>query len=271
MQIAFWSNVHGQTATTCNMVATALIAALEYRLKILVTHNHFEKSGLETSLIDRKYLKTELTELSDTGIDALSRFIKFNKVDKENIVNYTTTLIRNKLDLLMGTTNTSRELYMNDLNDVIDLILSSAQEYYDLILIDVSSGKNELSSKILEHSKLIVVNLNQNIAVLDDFFENYGSNIDKCVFLIGRYDSDSRLNLKNIKRRYNIKREMSVIPYNVEFSDACSEGRVIDFFTKNIGAKKNDNNYYFMQETRNALESLLSNAGIDTNLKRLGD
>lgn len=271
MQVSFWSNVHGQTATTLNMVAAAVMAALEYRLKILVTHNHFDKSGLETSLMDRKYLKAELTELSDSGIDALSRFIKFNKVDRENISNYSTTLIKNKLDLLMGTTNTSRELYMNDLNDVIDLILSSAQEYYDLILIDVSSGKNDLSNKILEHSNLVVVNLNQNISVLDDFFEAYGTFLDKCVFLIGRYDSDSRFNLKNIRRRYNIKRDMAVIPYNIEFSDACSEGRVIDFFMKNLNVKKHDYNYVFIQEVRNAVKMLLTNAGIDINLKKLGD
>ncbi|MFZ5988345.1 MAG: hypothetical protein ACOYWZ_14630 [Bacillota bacterium] len=271
MQIAFWSNVHGQTATTSNMVAVALMTALEYRLKVLITHNHFDKSTLESSLMDRRYLRNELTELSDSGIDALSRFIKFNKVDKESIVNYTTTLLRNKLDLLTGTTNTNRELYMNDLNDVIDLILSSAQEFYDLILIDVSSGRNELSSKILEHSQMIVVNLNQNINVLDEFFEEYKDIADKCVFLLGRYDNDSRLNVNNIKRRYSIKKNIAVIPYNIEFSDACSEGKAIDFFMKNLRVKKDDGNYYFIEEVRNAVKMLLTGAGIDINLKKLGD
>ncbi|MCX7920454.1 MAG: hypothetical protein N3B21_00305 [Clostridia bacterium] len=271
MRIAFWSNVHGQTATTSNMVAVALMTALEYRLKVLITHNHFEKSTVETSLVDRKYVKYELMDLANSGIDALARFIKSNKLDKENISNYTTTLLKNKLDLLMGTSKTNKELYVNDLNNVIDLILESAKEFYDIVFIDVSSGNNELSSKILQHSEIIVVNLNQNINVLDDFFDNHKDMVDKSVFLIGKYNADSRINKKNIMRRYGIKKNIAVIPYNIEFSDACSEGRAIDLFMRNLAVKKDDLNYMFIEEVRNAVKLILSHAGIDITLKKLGD
>lgn len=271
MRIAFWSNVHGQTATTSNIIAIALMTALEYRLKVLMTHNHFDRSTVETSLIEKKYLKNELMELSDNGIDALARFIKSNKLDKDNIVNYTTTLLNKKLDLLTGTTHTNKEFYMSDINNVIDLILNLAKEFYDIVFIDVSSGKNELSSKILKNSDVIVVNLCQNAAVLDEFFEKYREHIEKCIFLVGRYDKDSRFNKKNIMRKYNIKKNIALIPYCIEFSDACSSGTAIDFFLKNISAKKDDLNYYFIEEVRNAVKIILAYAGIDITTKKLGD
>jgi hypothetical protein len=90
MQLAFWSNYH-QTGTTTNLVAISSMIVLEYRLKLLLAHNHFDRSALESSFIDREYIKNELTSLNDVGIDGLSSFIKYNKVDKENIKVYNNT------------------------------------------------------------------------------------------------------------------------------------------------------------------------------------
>ena len=101
-------------------------------MKVLIAHNHFDKSALETSFLDREYVEKELSNLNDVGVDALSSFIKFNKVSKENISRYTTTLISNKLELLVGTSITSRDLYLKELNDVIDVVLALSKEYYDV-------------------------------------------------------------------------------------------------------------------------------------------
>ncbi|MBC7959812.1 MAG: hypothetical protein H7X94_08095 [Vallitaleaceae bacterium] len=272
MQIAFWSTVHGQTTTTANSVAMACMIALEYRLKTLITHNHFERSTLETSLLDKMYLRTELTELKDSGIDALSRFIKFNAIDKESILSYTTTILKGRLDLLMGTKNANRELYFSDLNNVIETILDSAKQYYDLLFVDVAAGSNELSDKILMRAELVVVNLNQSTPVLDDFFNNHYEKVKgKCFFLISMYDESSRNHLKNIQRKYKVKEKMSVIPYCRAFADACNEGRAVDFFMRNIEAREDDAHYPFIKEVRNSAECLLRELEIDINNKKLGD
>ncbi len=272
MQVAFWSTVHGQTTTTSNTVAIACMIALEYRLRTLVTHNHYEKSTLETSLLDKIYLRTELTELKDTGIDALSRFIKFNALDKESILSYSTTILRGRLDLLMGTKNANKDLYLSDLNGVIEIILNSVKEYYDLVLVDVAAGDNELSSKILSQADLIVVNLNQNTAVLEDFFQTrYNELKEKCFFLISMYDEASKNHLKNIRRKYKIKDNIAVLPYCRAFADACNEGKAVDYFMKNLKADEDDLQYPFMTEVRNSVIGLLKQLNIDTNNKRLGD
>ena len=270
MQVSFWSNYH-QTGTTSNLVAISTMIALKYKLKSLVVHSHFNRSALETSFLDREYVKNELSNLTDVGIDALSSFIKYNKVDKENITRYTTTLIKNRLELLAGTSITSKELYLNDLIDVIDIILNLSKDYYDLTFVDVGPGSMDVTNKIFDLSDLIVVNLNQNINMIEDLFENYKTIADKCLFLIGKYDKNSKINVKTLQRKYGLKGRITVIPYNIYFSDSCSEGKVIDFFMRNIKADKDDVNYFFIHEVRNAAEIILKKLGVDILKKKSGD
>lgn len=270
MQVAFWSNYH-QTGTTCNLVAVATMMVLEYRLKVLVTHNHFDRSALETSFIDRDYVKNELSSLNDVGIDALSSFIKYNKMDKDNISRFTTTILKNKLDLLAGTSITNKELYMKDINEVIDVILAYAKSYYDLIFVDVAPGQADTAKKIFEHSDLIVVNLNQNYNIIEHFFENYKEYKDKCFYLLGKYDRNSRFNVKSLQRKFGIKSNIGLVPYNIEFSDACCEAKSIDFMLRNLKADKDDTNYYFIQEVRKTVEIILKSLNVDISLKKIGD
>lgn len=272
MQIAFWSTMHGQTTTTSNLIAISSLIALEYRLKLLVTHNHYERSTLESSLLDRRLLETELTELSDAGIDALSRFIRFNSLDQDNIQGYTTTLIKNRFDLLMGTKNVNKDLYYSDLNTIITTILNSAKEYYDLLCVDVAAGANALSEKIMDNADLVVVNLNQNLSVLDDFFSGKYPNIqEKGYFILSLYDDKSRYNLKNICRRYKIGDNISVIPYCREYADACNEGKALEFMMRNQLASQADYAYPFIEEVRKSAKHILERVGIDTVKKRIGD
>ncbi len=267
MQISFWSNFH-QLGTTCNMIAVAVLTALEYRMRVLMAHNHFNKSALEYAFIDRKYIKHELSDLSDTGIDALSRVIKFNKLEKNDISSYTTTVLKNRLDLLCGTRNTNKEIYANNLRDVIPLVLQSAKMYNDLVFIDTASGNNDISNIILEKSDLIVVNLSQSILVLEDFFSCYGDMKEKIMVILGRYDENSKYNLKAIRKRFGFN-NIHVIPYNTEFADACCESRTVDFFLKNLQADKHDYNYYFINAVREAADAIFAHLNIEAQLKKV--
>jgi len=221
MQISFWSNYH-QAGTTCNMAAVSIMIALEYSMRILLAHAHFDKSSLEHAFIEKKYIRHELTDLSDTGIDALSRAIKFNRLDKEDISNYTTTVLKNRLDLLIGTTNTNRDIYINNIKDSINMILQFAGGFYDLVFVDTAPGMNEISLKIIEKSDIVVINLTQNIHVIEDYLSNSLNMNDRLFFILGKYDSDSKFNVKAIKKRFGIE-DIYTIPYDIGFADACSE------------------------------------------------
>ncbi|WDV46951.1 hypothetical protein PV797_04435 [Clostridiaceae bacterium M8S5] len=271
MQIAFWSVVHGQSCTTSNMVAISIMTALDYRFKILLAHNHIDRSTLESSIINRNYLKSDLMNLADTGIDALSRFIKFNKVDKESIMNYTSSILKNRLDLLIGTSIKNKEFHKDNLGKVIDTIYTSVNEYYDIVFVDVHSGFNEISSKILDSSDLVVVNLNQNINVIEEFFQNNKFKLDKYIILLSMYDDKSRFNYKMLSRKYRFKNNFGMIPYCREFADACNDSKAVDFFMKNLNIRKDDSNYMFINKVREAARFILKKVNIDVGLKKTGD
>lgn len=250
------------------MAAVAVLTALEYRLHSLMAHTHFDRSSLEAAFIEKRYMRRELTDLSDTGIDALSRFIRFNRVDKDVIAGFSTTILKNRLDLLLGTRNTNREIYVSSLKNVIGTILQSASDYYDLVLVDTAPGNNEISAKILEQSDLIVVCLSQNIHILEDFLEGSTEYRDKMMILLGKYDADSRFNLKAIRKKAG-SAQVLAIPYDISFADACAESRVVDFFMKNLTAERDDPHYPFIQGVRETAEAILTRLGMETTQKKI--
>lgn len=267
MQVSFWSNYH-QQGTTNNMVATVLFIALKYRLRILMTHNHFDRSTLESAFIDTSYIKYSILDFSDTGIDALSRFIKSNKVQKDDISSYTTTILKGRLDLLVGTRGSNQDIYQNNLKETIPLILQAAGDYYDLVFIDTAPGNNEISQKIIENSDLVVINTNQNPKTIKVLLDNCDNNKEKLLFLLGQYDYNSRYNIKNLKRRFNIENICS-IPYCVGFADACIDSKIVDFFIRNINIDKNDVYNCFFTGVEQTAQSILTILGINESKKNL--
>ena len=71
------------------------------------------------------------------------------------------------------------------------------------------------------------------------------------MLLIGRYDSFSKYNTKNITRYMKEKNTVNVIPYNTLFFEACSEAKIIDFFLRLKNIDELDRNYLFIKEVTN--------------------
>lgn len=272
MQVAFWSTMHGQTGTTSNAIAIACAIALNYQIKTIITHNHFDKSGLEAAFLDKEYIYNSFNQFNDIGIDALGRTMKFNSIDDDYISRYTTSLLKGRLDLLIGTQGSNESLYLSDFNGNFEMVLSAINKHYELVLIDVTAGNNPFAKQVLEQSDIIVVNLNQNVALLETFFaKEYKSLKEKCLIMFGLYNADSKYNIKNIYRRYQFKNPVGTIPYNRGFADAFNEGKMIDFFMKNAEVKKGDINHHFIRDVRKAADNLLECLGIDIKNKKIGD
>lgn len=244
------------------MIAVALFTALKYHMRILMAHNHFDRSTLEPAFIDKSYMEHSLMDFSDTGIDALSRFIKFNRIEKNEVASYTTTVLKNRLDLLTGTRNGNAKIYQNNMKKTIQLILQSASVFYDLVFIDTAPGNNEISMRIIENSDLVVINLSQNPHTIENFLRNFTGCIEKTFIVIGKYDSNSRFNIKRIKRMFDLNR-VYAIPYNTEFADACMECRVVDYFIKNIETEKDDIHNFFIKSVSEIAEAILTLLGIN--------
>ena len=88
----------------------------------------------------------------------------------------------------------------------------------------------------------------QRLRTIDDFIalrENSEFYRRKNIILnIGRYDKFSKYNDKNITKYLREKQQVSVVPYNTLFFEACSEGTVIDLLLKlrSITVKKFNHN-----------------------------
>ena len=86
----------------------------------------------------------------------------------------------------------------------------------------------------------------------DDFYKR--RNI---MLLIGRYDSFSKYNTKNITRYLKEREPVGVIPYNTLYFESCSEGKIIDFFLKMRNIDNTDRNYLFVKEVENFVSKII--------------
>lgn len=255
--VACWSNVHGQPRTTSNMIAVATTIALEYGKRCIVAQTHFNLNNLESYLIGNREFNKDL--ITDSGLDGLARSIKLQPLDGETIDNYSVSLINNKLMLLPGTTSENRKVFKDDMGKTISIILKEISKHHDLVFVDLNSGEDEVSKLVLAKADIVIVNLCQNKSVLDNYVTSGLRDDKKMMYLIGSYDKESSYNLKNLKFLYKplSMKVMSTIPYNTEFMDAQSDGSVLKFLRKNIAAKKEGSNTYFMNCVKDAAGKLM--------------
>ncbi len=261
MQIAFWSTVHGQTATTSNAIALTLSIALHHDYKILIGHSHASRSTLERSLTGAQYEQQNMLTFSDHGMDALTRLAKNGRLSSDMIHNYTTPILsKSRLDMMMGTTQKNIG-ELQEQHQLLQQIFNYANQYYDLVAIDVHSGlSHQLTRTLLEHSQLIVICLNQNKAVLNDFLEvqEYKDFFKdkKHVVCLGMFNKLSKQSIKNTIKQYRFNPVITV-PYHIGFQNSCNNCNVVDYFIRNMYVRKTDPNYAFFHPLREASRVLL--------------
>jgi hypothetical protein len=284
MHIVFWSSVHGQCGVTSNLAAMALELTLNYRYKVLMLHNEFNNSSLDEIFLDQSTLENVNDNMFDIGVDALMRYCKYNALTQESFQNYTTTILKNKLDLLQGTAMTNRESFYSELSVMEDHILNSALDYYDFVFSDATAGEN-YSESLLERADVIIVNLNQNKQVIRDFFKHsvYKTYREKCFFLIGNYNDDSKYNRKNLIRQFDFNQKnnfkklmgkndsLGMIPYDVNYLDALNDGKVADHFLLGSRKDKKNSKNNFFETVEKSVKMFLKHLEINLDLVRLGD
>ncbi|QHQ62880.1 hypothetical protein Ana3638_20580 [Anaerocolumna sedimenticola] len=278
MKIAFWSSARGSSGVTSNLACISIASAMEYSYKSVLIENHYQKNKLGNILMYQRanYLEREANyQFSNLGIDyIMNQFSKGNddyKVpdnshvpDQESaqiIKEASLVILDNFLYYIPVSYHINQETFDYNLYGNIKEILNAAEEFADITYID-TSGQNNLSSKIiLEEADLVVVNLVQNSFMIQYFFDNYSSILNKCVFLISNYNKNSTLNLNNISKTHSIsKPNIAAIPYNIEYQEAVSQGTVVEFLSRNYTCKRQSPNYTFIREVKKAAAMIIKNA-----------
>jgi len=268
LKITFWSPLHGQTATTSNMLAISLLTGMYYKKKTLITHTHFNFNNLEAPLVEiNSKSKNAENYFQGVGIDAILRNFKASLPDKEMLENCCISFPNTNVNLLPGTVKNIREAYENEMEMIAATLFEKIEKFTEVLFIDANSGNNPLSKKLIDISDLTVINLSQNMSVLDNYFSIFDSFVQgKVFYLFGNYDSRSKYNIKNIQRKYRQinSSNSGVIPYNVAFKDSLTDGKMIDFIRDNINCSKSEENYIFINKVRSAAERILLKTGMNT-------
>lgn len=267
--ITFKSNEIKETAQTLSIAAVATQMAIAHNLKVLVVSTAFKDKTLEQCFYDvDKTIKAvsmfgkNVNVGIENGVEGLMRVLASNKTSPDIVRNYSKILLKDsRLDILPSATTTEYKDYENVAAAYPDII-QLANRYYDVVLVDLSKRMSEqFAENIIQISDVIVVNMTQRLKSIDEFIE-LRETVDfykrkNIMLLIGRYDAFSKYNIKNISRYMKEKKLVNVIPYNTLFFEACSEGKIIDFFLKLRDLDENDRNYLFVKEVDNAVNGIL--------------
>lgn len=263
-QVAFWSPGGAQLGNTSLLSAVASVVALDHDYNNLMISTNYMDDSLESGFVNLGKMKARSSiDFTDVGLDALERLIKSNKISMENLADYTTPILKGRLDLMFGSQKESPETY-NKVLDLMPGILKYSTTIYDVTFIDIVSGQpSDKIKKILEQCDVVVINVSQSFKKLEEFFEETMKSDflkkKKVILVIGRYDKYSKFNTKNLKKHFKYKEEIYTLPYNTQFFDMQNEHRTLEFFVKYLNALPSDRNGFFVSEVKNLAEEILAN------------
>lgn len=258
--IAFWSDEKRETGQTMSMVALSTYMAIEHNYRILNVSTNFKDETLENSYFNLEKMENLVKTISkdqtqvglESGIEGLIKIINSNKTSSNIVANYTKIVFKDRLDVLCSPKTKEYEEY-REISELYPNILQVADRSYDLVFVDVSKRMPEEQAKrILELSDIIVVNMTQKFKTINDFMELREENEffkkNNILLNIGRYDKFSKYNIKNISRYMKEKKDIHAVLYNTLFFEACSEGKVAEFFLRLRRIEAEDRNAIFIQE-----------------------
>ena len=266
--VTFYNSSMEQTGKTMSIAAIATYMSIEHNYRILVVSTTNKKDPLKKCFWEEKKKKRNLgifgpnaTLEVEAGVEGLVRVIRSNKIAPNIITNYTKVVFKDRLEILLGCED--RPTDGTVIETLYPSIIKSANQYYDLVFVDLDENVDEETKKTIIHdSDIVVINTSQRLSSINKILELKEENQlfaqKRALILIGRYDKFSKYNAKNITRYLGEKNQVLTIPYNTLFFEATEEAGVPDLFLrfrKNLDPE--DRNAFFIEEVRRASENIV--------------
>ena len=264
--VTFKSNELKETGQTLSLAAVATQMSIEHSYKILIVSTNFKDQTLENCFweldrLNRPILQNQKAVGVDSGVEGLIKVLASNKTSNDIVRNYSRTILRDRLDMLLSPVTEEYTEYERICREYPE-ILKIADRYYDLVFVDLSSRMQEKERQdILNVSDVVVVNITQRLKTINDFIElknttdfYRGKNI---LLIMGRYDAHSKYNVKNVTRYMKERKQILAIPYNTLYFEACSEGKAIEFFLRLKNLEEGDRNRIFVDEANRADDAII--------------
>ena len=266
--VTFYNSSIEQTGKTMSIAAIATYMAIEHNYRILVISTTNREDSLKRCFWEEKKKKKNLGIFGpnaalevETGVEGLARVVKSNKISPNIITNYTKVVFKDRFEILLGCENPPSDGTV--IETMYPSIIKAANQYYDLVFVDLDENVDEETRKtIIYDSDIVVINMSQRLRSINKFRELKEQNqllaSKKALILIGRYDKFSKYNSKNISRYLGEKNQVLTIPYNTLFFEATEEAGVLDLFLrfrKNLDPE--DRNAFFIEEIKRASENIV--------------
>ena len=269
--ITFWNNNTGKIGQTYSAIAVATQMALDHNYKILFLSTKYndrlviDAFGANEQAETVKKIVTNKNSMDlESGIEGVAKMANAGRLTAEMIPNYTKVILRDRLEILSGPKGVSKQEY-EKLYEICKEIVNVSKRYYDLVFIDLNNGmKSQITKDILQMSDIIIFNVEQKLAEIENITKiKENSEIllpKKTMFLINKYDRESKYTAKNITREIGEKKTILAVPYTALYSEAIQEGLTAEFF---IGLRsKNfddtlDNTVFFTNELRRTNEAII--------------
>lgn len=259
--ITFTNNNICETGQT---LATAMIAcslAIEHNYRILLISTDFNNNTMENCFFNayrpqRTNMIQGLTRRADTsdvsnGLEGLIRLFASNRASGDVIKSFARPILNDRLDLIPAPKTKDIKEYRN-LSTYFSQIADVANSVYDLVLVDLSKDITaENVVKMMDLSSLVVVGLVQNMSSINNFYrmktDNNFYNRNNVMLCIDKYNQNSKYTSKNIARLLGERNTPVTVPYNILFSDNCSEGSIIDYTlqVRELTFKEGKDGYFY--------------------------
>lgn len=261
--VVFWSPLHGQARVTASMGAVAMAFSELWEERVVMTHTQFGMADMEGMFDLRTKEEQKQVLYESAGLNALILNFKQAELKKESIDRCSMQMPNtNNLFMLPGLTKEAALLQGDELEDMLEYMLTErVTKGYDWVFIDLASGKNAFSKRLMEKADVVVVTLSQNVATWDTLFQNYKDIVERenVFFLFGAHKASSKFNVKNFKRMYRKYADginTGVVPDCVGYMDAVSDGLVSTFYLMNEYVKRKEENYVFITECKESAKKI---------------
>ena len=267
--VTFWNSSKQQTGQTLSIAAIATYMAIEHNYKILIISTSFRDKTLESCFweLDKEkkpiFSSNKMTTVGiDSGVEGLIRGLVSSKTNPAMVKDYSKTVLRERLDVLVSPNAETYQDYEKIASNYPEII-KTANRYYDMIFVDLNRRMDRDQAKsILDISDVIIVNMTQRLRNIDEIMalrnEDDFYKQRNVMLLIGRYDSHSKYNVKNVTRYMKEKKNVLAIPYNTLYFEACSEGKAVDFFLRLKRLDATDRNSIFLKGANEVVEAIIS-------------
>ena len=270
--VTFWNSSKQQTGQTLSIAAIATYMAIEHNYRILVISTTNREDNFRRCFWEQKKKKKNLGIFGpnanleiENGIEGLARIIRSNKIAPEVITNYTKVVFKDRLEILLGSkTNVKEDGTIDaEVQNVYPDIITTANQYYDIVLVDLDDNiEKETQKTIMHQSDIVVVNIGQRLRDIEKYSELKQQmtmlQTKKVILMIGKYDKFSKYNAKNITRYLGEKNKIQTIPYSTLFFEAAEEAGVPDLFLRfRKTLDPEDRNAFFIEEVKRATENII--------------